>query len=109
MQLQFYFTSQKYFSCLPQNLNVIKFFTGCGPPVRQTITQGQLNVNADFYEVGDQLIYQCSSGYSIRMGITECQENNGMFQWSLDVTTEEPTCLLGNKFLVSPHAMSLKT
>ena len=74
------------------------YFSGCAPPNLTTITQGFLPVNASFYEIGDELLYQCNQNYSLRMATTRCENSSaGVLQFTLDVASPPPACLLSKR------------
>ena len=59
-------------------------------------------IDADVYDVGDTLVYQCNDGFSVSGSttlVTQCQDD--IFQWSLDTSTIKPVCLKSK--LVSIH------
>ena len=76
-------------------------FPGCAPPSLTNITEGSLLANANFYEVGDELDYQCNQNYSLRMATTRCENPSaGVFQFTLDVASPPPACLLSKLIFV---------
>ena len=86
---------------------MFSFLSGCAPPILTNITEGSLSVNASFYEVGDELVYQCNQNYSLRMATTRCENSSaGVFQFTLDMVSPPPACIL-SKLIISSKMAAL--